>query len=201
MTAHSHDRSTTQLLHDTVAGHPEPRIALDALLQPLRTRAFGMLLLVLALPNFIPVPIGLGAVTGVLVVGLGLQMLIGLQHPLVPGWLRRKTLPRDKVERFLARTTPLMRKLERLCKPRLDSLTLRPWSLFSGFMLVLLGILLALPIPFTNYLFGAILLAFAFALIERDGALLLALWGIALALTTLSATFSGALVKLFQDLL
>ena len=32
---------------------------------------------------------------------------------------------------------------------------------FTGLLLVLLGLLLALPIPFTNYLFGVLLLLFA----------------------------------------
>ena len=41
---------------------------------------------------------------------------------------------------------------------------------------MLLGILLALPIPFTNFLFGALLLLYALALLERDGALMLMSW-------------------------
>ena len=36
-------------------------------------------------------------------------------------------------------------------------------TMFTGLLLVLLGILLALPIPLTNYLFGLLLLAFALA--------------------------------------
>jgi len=49
-------------------------------------------------------------------------------------------------------------------------------SAFSGLLLILLGLLLALPVPFTNYLFGVLLLLFAFALLERDGALMLVAW-------------------------
>ena len=67
--------------------------------------------------------------------------------------------------------------------------------------MVLVGILLALPIPFTNYLFGGMLVVFAFALVERDGVLLLAVWGSTLAAVALSATFSHALLKFFRDLL
>ena len=33
-----------------------------------------------------------------------------------------------------------------------------------------------MPIPFTNYLFGVLLLLFVFALLERDGALMLIAW-------------------------
>jgi hypothetical protein len=41
---------------------------------------------------------------------------------------------------------------------------------------VLLGLLLGLPIPFTNMLFGALLLVYALALLERDGALMVLAW-------------------------
>jgi hypothetical protein len=54
----------------------------------------------------------------------------------------------------------------------------------------LLGPLVALPIPFTSYLSGAMLLAFAFALMERDGALLLLVWAAIVARALLSATSS-----------
>ena len=43
-------------------------------------------------------------------------------------------------------------------------------------MLILLGILLFAPVPLTNYPFGLLLLGYAFALIERDGKLMLLCW-------------------------
>ncbi|HET7300846.1 MAG TPA: exopolysaccharide biosynthesis protein, partial [Oleiagrimonas sp.] len=161
---------------------------------------FGVMLLVFAIPNFIPVPIGIGGVMGVLTVLLGLQMLFGLEHPLVPAWLRRKSMHRTRVERFLEHTSPITGWLERWCRPRLESLTRRPWSLLSGLALVILGVLLALPIPFTNYLFGVILLAFSFALLERDGALLLVMWATAAVLLVLSFLFSHVLFDLMHQM-
>jgi hypothetical protein len=49
-------------------------------------------------------------------------------------------------------------------------------GIFTGLLLILLGLLLSLPIPLTNYLFGGLLLLFALALLERDGALMLVGW-------------------------
>ncbi len=193
-------RTVTDLLHDAVAAREGDAIDLDTLLEPLRTRAFGALLLVLAIPNFIPLPLGIGGIMGVLVVLLGLQMLCGLEHPLVPAWLRHRKLQRTRVDNFLKRSAPVTRRLERWCKPRLAHLTQRPWLVLSGLALVVLGALLALPIPFTNYPFGAILLAFSFALLERDGLLLLVLWGMALALLGASFFFSQTLIELMQQM-
>ena len=193
-------RPTTEVLSDTMAANPGDCISLDALLQPLRNRAFGVLLLLLAIPNFLPVPIGIGGIMGVLVAGLGLEMLCGLEQPLVPRWLRRKTIRHATLERFLKRSTRLLGWLERLCRPRLERLTQRPWSLLSGLVLVLLGTLLALPIPFTNYLFGGVLLAFAFALLERDGALLLLLWIGSAVLVGTSVAYSGEIGNALVEL-
>ena len=60
---------------------------------------------------------------------------------------------------------------------------------------MLLGVLTSLPIPFTNFLFGAMALMFALALLERDGALML-LAGVATAIAVaVSGVLSGTLVE------
>jgi len=73
--------------------------------------------------------------------------------------------------------SPWLARLEKLVRPRLPQV-LQHWAAaaLTGLLLVLLGLLLSLPIPFTNYLFGALLLLFALALLERDGALMLVAW-------------------------
>lgn len=192
-------RTTTQLVREVLAAQDSDQITLDTLLVPLRARAFGVLLLVLAIPNFIPAPIGIGGIMGTLVAILGLQMLFGLEHPLIPKRMRRRAMRRQRLEQFLDRCIPVTRRLEKWCKPRLINVMTRPWSLVSGLTLLLLGILLALPIPFTNYLFGVILLAYAFALIERDGALVIALWVLTLVLAVLSVVFSHVLIEAMQQ--
>ncbi|NII11538.1 exopolysaccharide biosynthesis protein [Oleiagrimonas sp. C23AA] len=198
MDAHTH-RRTTDVLADALAAHPHEYIVLDDLIAPLNSRAFGCVLLLLAIPNFIPVPLGVGGVMGVLTMLLGVQMAAGMRQPWIPGWLRRRQLKREAVARFLARSAPIMRRLERLCRPRLEALTGRGASVFTGVLLFLIGILLALPIPFTNYLFGGMLLAYALALIERDGGMLMLLWTGSVAMVLASATFSGALVRLMHE--
>jgi hypothetical protein len=196
MTEPIDDRRATEVMRDTLAANPGDCISLDALLLPLKTRAFGAVLLLLAIPTFLPIPVG--GLAGTLVICLGVEMLCDLEHPLIPKWLRRRTVRHTTFERFMLRATRVMGWLERLCKPRMERLTQRPWSMLSGLALVLLGILMALPIPFTNYIFGVVLLAFAFALLERDGALVLLLWiGAVLAMAT-TVFFSSSLVDLVR---
>ena len=58
-----------------------------------------------------------------------------------------------------------------------------------------LGLLLALPIPFTNYIFGVLMLAYALALIERDGALMLFNWLAGIAAVVFFGLGSGQLLS------
>ncbi|MDQ0009933.1 hypothetical protein J2T07_002123 [Luteibacter jiangsuensis] len=191
---------TAALLRAALMSTPGERITIEQLLEPLRHRAFGFLLLLLAIPNFIPVPLGIGGIMGVFVIALGLEMLIGLEHPWIPGFLRRRTMSREGLLRFLDRVAPMTHRLERICRPRLQRLTQRPFIFASGAIMILIGLLLALPIPFTNYVFGGMLIAFAFALVERDGVLLLMVWVTTVAIVIASATFSRALADLFRHM-
>ena len=152
-----------------------------------------MLLFVAALPAFIPIPGG-GAIAGPLVVLIGVQLLIGRRRPWLPGFLARRGPRREAMARFGQRLGPWLDRLEHLIRPRLAPvLDHRAASTFTGLLLVLLGVLTSLPLPFTNFLFGAMVLMFALALLERDGALMLLAWlatGIAVAV---SGALSGTL--------
>lgn len=197
MSTKQHEPRTTELLQRALDTHPGEHIALGEFLDPLGERAYGFLLLALALPNFIPVPTGIGGVMGVLVALVGVQMLCGFEQPWLPKTLRKRSLARTSVEHFLQRVTPFLRSLERLCRPRWESLARRPGHRVSGFLLVLTGVGLALPVPFTNYPYGLLLILFAVALIERDGIVLSIAWTISVAaaitLVALSHIVMGAI--------
>ena len=138
---------------------------------------------------------------GVLVSFIGLQMLLGFEHPWLLNTLRQRGIKRSSVERFIARLTPVLRWLERLCSPRLEMLTRHPAHRISGLLLVLIGVALALPIPFTNYLFGLLLVLFAVALIERDGIALLIAWVASAAVAIVLLTLSHAAVDAVRNYL
>ena len=192
---------TAELLTRALEAQQGDKITIGEFLDPLGERAFGFLLLILAIPNFIPVPIGVGGVMGALVIYVGAQMLLGFEHPWLLRSIRRHGMKRARVERFIARLTPLLRWLEHVCRPRLEALTRQPVHRISGFLLVVVGVALALPIPFTNYVFGVLLVVYAVALIERDGAALIVAWlasvAAAIALVTLSGAAIDAVHKLF----
>jgi hypothetical protein len=158
-------------------GDPNEHLSLGQILQGLQQSAFGVFLLVAILPAFIPIPGVGGAVSGPLILLMAVQMLFGFRKPWLPGFVARRGPKRSTMLKFLTRISRPLQRLDRMLKPRLPMLLEPlPARMFSGALLILLGILLSLPIPFTNYLFGFQLLLFALALIERDGALMLLNW-------------------------
>ncbi|MEO6154965.1 MAG: exopolysaccharide biosynthesis protein, partial [Thermomonas sp.] len=160
--------------------------------------AFGMLLLLATLPAFIPIPIG-GALSGPLVVLLAVQLLIGLRRPWLPGFIARRGPKRHTLARFEKIVAPWLTRLEHLVRPRLAIvLEHRLASSFTGLVLLLLGVLLSLPIPLTNYLLGGLILLFALALLERDGAMMLIAWAVGIIAIGTTGALSGGLIAIVQ---
>ncbi|NYZ62673.1 exopolysaccharide biosynthesis protein [Luteimonas deserti] len=195
--ASSFDRGeagTRDLLAAMSLGDPEDQLRLRDLLAGLGKRVFGMMLFVATLPAFIPVPGVGGAVGGPLVVLVGVQLLLGMRKPWLPRMLAERGPHRRSVQRFEQLLAPWFRRLERVSRPRMPGLLdHRAATMFTGLLLVLLGVLLALPIPFTNYVFGLLLLAFALGLLERDGALMLGAWLVGIIAIAVFGVLSGAL--------
>ena len=188
-----------RLLRSFAQGDPEEVLALDRLLYGLGRSAFGMFLFVSVLPGFVPIPGFAGVVSGPLVALIGLQLIVGLRKPWVPAFIGRRGPRRSTMARFCDRITPAMARLEHLVRPRLRALTRsRMANAYTGVLLICLGLLLALPLPMTNFVFAGTLLLFALALMERDGALMLVLWTVSTAGLVATGLLSEELARLIH---
>lgn len=186
-----------RLLRSFAQGDPEEVLALDRLLYGLGRSAFGMFLFVSVLPGFVPIPGFAGVVSGPLVALIGLQLIVGLRKPWVPAFIGRRGPRRSTMARFCDRISPTMARLEHLVRPRLRALTRsRMANAYTGVLLICLGLLLALPLPMTNFVFAGTLLLFALALMERDGALMLVLWTLSTAGLVATGLLSEELARL-----
>lgn len=191
------EAGTRALLDGFAAGDPDEMLRLGDVLAGLSERSFGMLLFVSTIAAFIPIPGVGGAVSGPLVILIGLQLLIGLRKPWLPGFLARRGPHRHAMARFRNLLSPWLARLERMVRPRTTVLLDHPVaSAFTGLLLVLLGVLLSLPIPFTNFLFGALLLLFALALLERDGRLMAVAWALGAVAVAAFGVLSGSLATM-----
>lgn len=185
------------VLDALAAGEPTDTLALRDVIHGLGRSTFGVLLFLATLPAFIPIPGVAGALSGPLVVLVGLQILILLPNPWLPGFIARRGPLRATVIRFDRMLSPWLRRLEKTVRPRLLAFVEHPLAtVFTGLQLVLLGILLSLPIPLTNFLFAGLLLIYALALLERDGILMLIAWACGLTAIGIFGVLSGNLVAL-----
>lgn len=188
------DVSTRALLDGFATGDPLSTLPLGDLFQGLGKRSFGMLLFVSTLPAFLPVPGVAGALSGPFVALLGLQLLAGRRQPWLPGFIARRGPKRAAMANFRDRVAPWLLRLEAVTHPRnARMLDHRLASAFTGLQLVLLGLLLMLPIPFTNYVFAGLILLYAFALLERDGRLMAIAWVAGITGGAVIAVLSGSL--------
>lgn len=198
------EAGTRALLDALAEGDPDDQLRLGELLAGLGRRAFGVLLFLAIPPAFIP---GVaGVISSPIVVLVGLQLMAGMRRPWLPRFLAQRGPHRNVLIKFDAWFSPWLARLETLIRPRLTALLEhRAANVFTGLLLLLLGVLLALPIPLTNGLFGGLLLLFALALLERDGAWMLAAWiagAIAVAVFgvlsgNLAAMLAGWIERLF----
>lgn len=194
---HPHEAGTRALLDAFAVGDPNAVLRLDDVLAGLGKRSFGMLLFVFSLPAFFPIPGVGGGLSGTLVILIGVQLLIGLRTPWLPRFLARRGPHRSVMVRFRDRLSPWLARLEKFVRPRSAALLdHRLATTLTGLLLILLGLLLSLPIPLTNYLFGVLLLLFALALLERDGRLMAAAWVAGAIAVAVVGVLSGQLAAL-----
>ena len=172
-TAPEHDRRETasEALHRLTVGNPEDKVSFGEMLDTLGERSFGMLLIAFSIPNLLPFPgvPGVSFVTGMAILYIAIQLVLANKEPALPEWISRKSFSRAHLSRFIVKTTPLLRWLEKPIRPRLTTIVAGPGERIIGLVAVIHAVTLALPIPMGNLPQAVALILFAFALIELDG--------------------------------
>ncbi len=136
-------------------------------------RAFGALLLVLSIPNILPVP-GLSTATGVPMILIGAQMVAGRPAPWLPPRMAAVMVDRDAFLGVMRRAQPWAERVERHLCERLTCVTGPMAERMLGVAVMILAGVLALPIVFGNQPPAFAIALIALGLIERDGAVVLA---------------------------
>ncbi|WP_343055283.1 exopolysaccharide biosynthesis protein [Azospirillum oleiclasticum] len=184
-------RRASELLLDFLEHEHGRTITLGGLVALLGDRAFGMMLLLLAIPNVIPMP-GLSTAVGIPMILLGAQMAAGMRQPWLPRRLASVGFDRDAFLGVVRRVHPHVARVERHLRPRLPQFTEALAERLLGLVIIVLAGVLSLPIVFGNLPPAVGIGLIALGLIERDGAFVLAgLVGSVLALAFVSAVVFG----------
>ncbi|MEN3001011.1 MAG: exopolysaccharide biosynthesis protein [Armatimonadota bacterium] len=166
----------SELFSATLDTDADGTVSLEEVLARAGDRSYGIMLLVLAIPCFIPVlPPGTSGVIGVLMILVALQMLLGRRQPWLPARWRRKRLAPATVQAIQTKGVALLQRIERVSYPRGRWLTRNGLMLRgSALIIILLSLVLSSPMPFMNTLPALSVALIAVGLMNHDGYLLLA---------------------------
>jgi hypothetical protein len=164
-------RSATTILRQLAYEYPKEDIPLGEILSFLGDRAFGLLMLVMALPMATPLSAipGVSIVFGLPLVIVSVQLMLGFRQPVLPKALAQRTIKRQALAQAVQRAMPWLMKIERAIHPRLKPLTGPVAERAIGLVCVVMAGLLALPIPGANQPPALAIALFAIAIVERDG--------------------------------
>jgi hypothetical protein len=150
---------------------PYEQVTVGDLLAKLERRAFGLLLLILALPMCIPNIPGISTIFGVLMVAPAVQMVLGRRDLWLPRRVRAWSFSRDALQSAIKRAIPILQRIENYVAPHWTWLVRPPFTILLGLQALLMALVLILPIPFGNWPPGMTVAAMAVALLQRDGRL------------------------------
>lgn len=162
-----------------------PEAELGVIVDRLDERAFGLLLLLLALPCTPPFVYLLPQIVSVPMLALAAQMAAGRQSPWFPQALRSRRLNLSEFSRVLDFCEKYVRWLERLARPRLPAVTGRNGARIAGALMIVPSLSILAPFPGTNTVPGIGIAVTALGLIQRDG--LLVILGLAIGLCWVAA--------------
>jgi hypothetical protein len=168
-----------RLIQDAPAGH----VTLGWLIGHLRTRSFGIILLLLGVCGLLPV---VSPAAGLMLAIPAFQMIRAHPAPIFPRRIAERAVATAKITAMLKRIVPVLRYLERFIRPRWPT----PFDVTKrviGGVVLMLGVCLLAPLPLSNVPISLAIVLVAFAYLEEDGILLTLALAIALGLFGIGA--------------
>jgi hypothetical protein len=161
--------STSELLVSLRDRDDVDQLTIGDVATAMEGRTAGVIFVLFGLPETIPM-VGFSAILATPIFVAGLALAIRGDGAWVPGWVKRKTLAHHRLQRAIDRGLPLLRRLERVSRPR--------WPLLAGahrlhgIVCMLLALVLAVPIPGLNILSAFGVVGTGVGIIQRDGLLI-----------------------------
>ncbi len=187
---------TSQILL-ALASQPGERLTVREIMAVLQDRAFALLIVLLGLPNCLPMPPPIPLVCGLLLALVAVQIVFGREVPWLPRQLMNRSMARTDVERAVGRAVPVFRRLERISRPRMTFLDTPIAMRLMGAVILILSVGLLFAPPFVGQIpLGLAVCLVGLGLVERDGfvvlgGLLIGSIGLTLSLGFVYAIFTG----------
>jgi len=162
---------TSDLLVHLAQASDTPEMSVGELLDGLSDRAFGVAMLVLAIPVCIPFLYGVPQVLSLPMLLIALQMVAGRHTLWMPERLRNRTFTRREFETMAQRAKKYLGWGEAISRPRLTFLTGNFPERIVGLFMAVFCLSILTPLPLTNTAPGIAVAIMAIGMIERDGLL------------------------------
>lgn len=188
-------RSLAELLTAHAIALTNERVSLGEIVDCLGRKSIcvWLLVLVLALPMACPIPLpGISVLFGVPLMLVSAQLMLGYRRAWLPRLLARRSITRSDYLAMVARIQPMLRRLERLVRPRAAWLA-NGWTRVPiGLICLVLAAIITLPVPLGHVVPGTAICLLALGLIEGDGLVVgLGLIVSALGLTLVTLASAG----------
>lgn len=195
---HSTEPRLSEIFARTLDANDDGVVVLGEVLDKAGDRGYGFLLILLAIPAFIPIlPPGTSGVLGALMCVVALQMLFGLKQPWFPKRWRARVLSPKVVRAIQTRGVALLRKIERVSHPRGRRFTRNGLILrLSALVVIVLALVLSSPMPFMNTLPALGVLLIGVGLANHDIYFLSAGWLIGLGVALIVVLGVEVLLRL-----
>ena len=187
----SRDDPLENVLERAIEDIDGDKVTLGDVLELFGDRSFGPVITLLGLLTVIPplggIP-GLPMVVGVVVILFSAQIIFGRKHIWVPGFIRKRSISKDKLKKADEKAKPWLKRIDNLISERLEVLT-NSWSVYIAAIVVTFLALMMIPlelVPFVAGTPGAAIAIFGLAFVARDGVLMLI--GYALAIVAVLLT-------------
>lgn len=184
----------SKLLHRLAAEWTGERISLGELIEVFDDRSYGLLILLLSIPNLIPILIpGWAQIFGVPLLVVTWQMAIGKRRPALPSAIAKRSIRREDLGVFATKAEPLLRRIETFVKPRPGWMTGPGGDRIVGMLGVYVAAMVLLPGPGTNAPPSAGAAVMAIGVLEHDARVVT----VGAALTLVGCVVATALVGAF----
>lgn len=162
-------------------------ISFKEILHEFKEKSYGFILILLTVVSALPIPAaGYSTPFGIIIVLLGSQLFLNNHYPYMP----KKTLEKERDLRFFKKFGKKILKFisffEIFIRPRFKKIITGPMKYVYATSIVLCGLSMILPIPFTNTAPSLSILIIALGMTNEDG--LFIILGIVASILSLIAT-------------
>jgi len=152
-----------------------PTVPLSKIAEFIAFRGHSVFLVFFSFPFMLPIPVpGLSIIFGIIIAISGLRISIG-KPPWLPQSFLNREVSTEKARSLFVGASRVLVQIEKFTKPRLTAIFQTFWfKPLDGALLILMGVLLALPLPpGTNFPPALSILCMGLGMLEKDGLFIL----------------------------